>query len=169
MLRWARMGLVFVCVLVVQLAVMSDLLALGAMGDLMLVLAVAAGSVTDPNRGAMYGFAVGITYDLMLGTPFGMSALVYALVGYGVGSSSEWLLQPRTWFHLLVAGVAGVVAVVATVAVAVFVGLAYPVDDILRIAVVVTIWNCMLILPARRIMTWAVGSEDQDEFWMALP
>lgn len=169
LLRWGRMGLVLVGVLVVQLAVVSDLMLLGAMGDLMLLLAIAAASLTGPNRGALYGFAVGITYDLMLTTPFGLSALVYALVGYAVGVASGWFLEPRRWSLLLLTGATSVTAVVTTVGVGLFLGLAYPVDDILRIAVVVAVWNCLLILPARRIMEWVIGSEEQDEFWMALP
>lgn len=167
--RVLRLVLVVFCALLIQLAVVSDLPVMGAVGDLMLVLTVAAGSLTDPDRGAVYGFAVGLTYDLTLGTPFGLSALVYALVGYGVGIAGGWLLEPRRWFYVTVAVAAGVVAVVTTVGVAMLLGLMYPLEEVVRIAVVVAVWNGLLILPARRLMQWVVGSDEPDGFWMALP
>lgn len=156
--------------LTVQLAVVSDLPAWGAVGDLMLLLAIASASVTaDANRGAVAGFAIGMAYDLMLGTPLGLSALVYALVGYGVGAVCGWFTDPPAWFHVLVAPVAGVVAVVTTVGVAMILGLFYPWADVGRIAAVVAIWNAVWVLPLRSLMRWASASNDADDFWMALP
>ena len=41
----------------------------GAIGDLMLVVVVAAGITGGADRGATYGFAAGLLYDLVVDTP----------------------------------------------------------------------------------------------------
>ena len=44
-----------------------------------------SGMVAGPRDGALCGFFIGFVYDLMLRTPFGLSALAYALIGYAAG------------------------------------------------------------------------------------
>ena len=80
------MSLLLVVAVTFQLAVASRLEVFGVQGDLMLLVAVAAGLAAGPDRGATLGFAAGITFDLLLQSPFGLSALTYALVAYLVGS-----------------------------------------------------------------------------------
>lgn len=168
--RAVKLVVVLVLALTLQLTVVSDLPAWGAVGDLMLVLAVATASVSgDAGRAALAGFVIGLTYDLMLGTPFGLSALVYTLVGYGVGTVGGWFAEPPAWFYLLVALVAGVLAVATTVGIAMTLGLFYPWADVVTIAVVVATWNGLLILPLRRLMAAVVRSDESDSFWVALP
>jgi len=163
-----RRGVLLVfAVLVVQVGVVSDLEAFGAFGDLVLLIAIAAGSVGGPDRGALYGFSAGLAYDLLLDTPFGLSALVYALVGYAVGMAAAWVLQPRWWFHLLTAFVGSVVAVLLAVAVTRVLGSEYPADEIARIAGVVAAWNVALILPARRLLQWAIGDDRSERYRVA--
>lgn len=167
--RWAKMALVLFSVLVIQVGVVADLPAFGAVGDLMLLTAIATGSVGGPNRGALYGFCAGLAYDLMLDTPFGLTALVYAVVGYAVGVASGWYLEPRAWYHLTVAALASVVAVALMVGVALVLGLRYPLNDVVRAAAVMVAWNAVLILPARRLLRWAIGEDEPDRFRMAYP
>jgi rod shape-determining protein MreD len=157
-----RAAPVLLGVLMVQVGVMTDLPLFGAIGDLMLLVTLATASVAGPDRGATYGFAVGVLYDLLLDTPFGMSALVYAVVGYAVGVFASWALQPRWWFHVLTAVGGSWVAVVVMVVVARVLGLPYPLDDVVRIALVVSFWNGLLILPARRMMRWVVRDAEDD-------
>jgi rod shape-determining protein MreD len=154
-------------VLVVQVGVVSDLEAFEALGDLVLLLAIAAGSVGGADRGATYGFGAGLAYDLLLDTPFGLSALVYAVVGYGVGMAYAWVLQPRWWFHLVAAFVASVGAVVLAVGVSSLLGSSYAGGEVVRIAGVVSAWNVALMLPARRLVQWAVGDDRAERFRVA--
>lgn len=169
LLRLARMGAVFGGALVLQVAVLSDLQVLGAMADLMLLLAIAAGTLTSPNRAALYGFAAGIAYDALLVTPFGLSALVYALAAYAVAAAIAWLVEVRPWLVLAGTALASAAAVLLMVAITLAFDLAYTAQDVASIAFVVAVWNCLLILPARRIMGWVVGPDDDDDLWMALP
>jgi rod shape-determining protein MreD len=155
-------------VLMIQVGVISNLEAFDAFGDIVLLVAIAAGSVGGPDRGAMYGFCAGIAYDLLLDTPFGMSALVYALVGYAVGMAAVWMIQPRWWFHVASAGVASGVAVLLTALVSRVLGTTYPLEELGRIAGVVAAWNMALILPARRVMQWALGTDPSERYRVAV-
>jgi len=168
LLALRRGALLVFGVLVVQAGVVSDLEAFGAFGDLVLLTALAAGAVGGADRGATYGFAAGLAYDLLLDTPFGLSALVYALVGYGAGLAAAWVLQPRWWSHVLMAFVGSVVAVVLAVVVTRVLGSSYPSGEVVRIAGVVAAWNMALIIPARRLVQWAVGDDRSERYRIAI-
>ena len=45
-------------------------------GDIVLLVAIAAGLESDAEQGAIVGFFAGLTFDLLLDTPVGLSALV---------------------------------------------------------------------------------------------
>jgi rod shape-determining protein MreD len=52
---------------------------------------VATAIVGGPASGAGAGFICGIVADLFVNTPFGLTALVFSLVGFGTGSLSQAL------------------------------------------------------------------------------
>ena len=80
-----RLFMLIVLMVIIQYTVGLDLRIAGAHPDLMLLMPIAAGVVGGPEIGAATGFAAGIATDLLLPTPFGLSALVYSLVGFSVG------------------------------------------------------------------------------------
>lgn len=165
-----RFGLVLFTALVLQAAVMADLLAFGQFGDLLLVLAIAAGLVGGPDRGATLGFVTGLFYDLIVvDTPFGLSALVYAVVGYGVGVAVAWAVQPRRWLLVTIALVATVVGVALSEVVGRVLERGLPLDEVIRIAAVEAVWSVVLILPARRALRWVVGVDRTEPYRIALP
>jgi len=82
---WARLVLVLLGAVVLQVAVVDQLVVLGAHADVMVLLAGAAGLVAGPQRGAVVGFAVGLAADLIVPTPFGLSSLAFVLVGFAFG------------------------------------------------------------------------------------
>ena len=121
-----RAALVLVAALVLQITVLSDLRVFGGLGDLMLALTVAAGLTGGADRGATWGFATGVLYDLVLDTPFGLSALTYALVGYAVGLAGSALLRTSGWWPVGVAAAAGLVQATLYTALANLLGDAFP-------------------------------------------
>jgi rod shape-determining protein MreD len=93
-----RLALVILAVVVLQTTVFSDgLRVFGVMPDLGLVLTVAIAYQQGPERGAAFGFAAGLAIDLFLDTPVGLSALSFALVGYGVGIVKSGMVRPSRW------------------------------------------------------------------------
>jgi rod shape-determining protein MreD len=163
-----RAALVILVVLVVQATLMADLRVAGALGDLVLVLVVAAGLTGGPDRGATYGFVAGLGYDLVLDTPFGLSPLVYALIGFAVGLVGLALLRTSGWWPPAVAAGAAVVQAVLYTALGNLIGVAYPFGGVPTIALVQAAWCAALILPALRVLWWVHGHSEADRLEVVL-
>ncbi|MGD9791839.1 MAG: rod shape-determining protein MreD [Acidimicrobiia bacterium] len=82
-----RTALVAIVVLILQLTLVPNMQIAGASADLMLLFALAAATTAGPDVGAKIAFVYGLVFDLMLQTPFGLSALVYALAAYMFGGA----------------------------------------------------------------------------------
>src|SRR5471032_896327 len=65
--------------------------------------------MAGPDRGAGFGFAAGVLADLFLPTTFGLSALVFCLVGYTTALATRGLVRSSWWLPPIVA--AGVTSV----------------------------------------------------------
>ncbi len=106
-----KLVLVVFVTLLVQSTIGVDITIFGAHPDLMLLLPIAAGIAGDAEEGAVMGFVAGLAADLLLPTPFGLSALVFCLVGFAVGASTGAVTREVWWFPPLVALAASAVAV----------------------------------------------------------
>ena len=153
-----RVGLVILTALVVQFGVVNELRLFDAMGDVMLLVAVAAAIAGDRERGAMVGFVAGLAYDLLLTTPFGLSALAYCLLAYGVGTFDTGALRSTRWLPALAVAAASAVGVALYALLGAVVGQESMVsDDLPVIMAVVAAVNLVLSLPAIRVMRWALA------------
>ena len=115
-------ALVSVLVLL-QVAVVSQLRVDRISADVLLLFSVACGVAAGPDRGALVGFFVGLGYDVFLQTPFGLSALVYCVVAYAVGLFQLPLATHPRWWRAASATVA------STAGVVLWVGLALMLDQ----------------------------------------
>lgn len=154
MLRVARLSLVLVVVLTIQTTWLADLRPFGVTGDLLLLVAVAAGLVAGPERGAVVGFIAGMAMDLVLLTPFGLSALTYLAVGYVVGTVHAGVLRSAPWIPIVVAFVASVVGVVFYVILGQLVGQQFRLPYLPRIVLVTAVMNTVLVYPMMWLMAW---------------
>jgi rod shape-determining protein MreD len=143
--------------LTVQLTLMLDLRVGGIHPDIMVVLPVVAGIVGGPGRGASVGFGTGLVADLFLPTPFGLSALVGCLIGFGVGVATLALDRSALWLPPLAAlGASAIYEVMYAVLGSVLGQPQMLHVDVLRIVVVVSVVNAIVAIPALRLMTWAL-------------
>jgi rod shape-determining protein MreD len=84
--RIAVLGLIVVTGLLIDTVVLADL-AVAGVSPSVLLLSVAAVGLTDGGEaGARFGFSAGLATDLLSGGLLGVTALVYLLAGFGVGS-----------------------------------------------------------------------------------
>ena len=153
-----RTALVLVLALTLQLGMASSITFFGVQGDLLLLVAIAAGIAAGPDRGAAIGFGAGIAYDLMLQTPFGLSALTYALVAYLVGSLQDSVLRAAWWIPVATATAATVLGVILYGVVGTVLGEDLVGWDLLRIAALVGVLNTIAAPFVVRTMRWATGS-----------
>ncbi len=149
--------LVVAVVLTVQEALMSSLRIHGAHPDLMLLLPIAFGLSGGSERGAAMGFVSGLLADLFVGTPFGLSALVYTLIGFGVGMGEGDPLGGGWWVTPLTGTVASAAGVLLYAGLGAAVGEGHMLHDHLAsVTVVVAVVNGLLTIPAARIARWAM-------------
>ena len=149
--------------LTIQSAFVAEMEVFGAHGEVLLLVPIVAGLTAGPERGAVAGFAAGIAVDLLVQTPFGLTALTYCLVGYGVGALQSGVLR-ASWWLPVVSAVAG--SAVGTVLFAVTVSVIGDVDavngDLPGIVLAVAAWNVVLMLPALRIARWVEAAGERN-------
>lgn len=155
-----RASLVLIVAVVLQTSLFTDVRLFDASGDIMLLVAISAGIAGGPDKGAWYGFAAGLLYDLVLTTPVGLSALTYCIAGYFVGSLQSAILRNTWWIPVVTAIVASGLGIMLYVLLGRVIGQPFPFDGVPRIALVVAFINGLLVLPVSRVLRWAVGPVD---------
>jgi|SRR5271166_7086844 len=159
-----RTFLVVLLVLVVQSTIGLDVRVAGAHLDLMLLLPIAAGLALGPEEGAVMGFVAGMASDLLLPTPFGLSALVGCLVGFGVGSMTGRITEGIWWLKSLVALAASAAAVMLYAVLGAVLGQEqFLNDDLVAIVVVVSVVNALLVPFAVPLIRWALVGSGADD------
>ncbi|NLD76210.1 MAG: rod shape-determining protein MreD [Acidimicrobiales bacterium] len=156
----ARLAVVVLVGLVLQVSLFSRFSYDGARPDVMILLALAGGFVLGSDRGAVVGFASGLAFDILLTTPLGLSALVYTLVAYSVGAIGDSVLRSTFWIVPLVAAAGSAVGMILYAVVAeVFGQPAFSGPPLTAIVVVVSAVNAVLAPLAVRAMRWVRQSE----------
>ena len=157
-----RAGLVLVLALVLQAAFVAEMEVFGAHGEVLLLVPIVAALTSGPERGATAGFVAGIAIDLLVQTPFGLTALTYCLVGYAVGAFQSGVLRASWWLPLLAAVAGSAVGTVLFALTVTVVGDVSAVNgDLPRIVLAVVVWNVVLIGPALRLARWVEAGGDQ--------
>jgi rod shape-determining protein MreD len=153
----ARATIVIAVVLVVQQTLVDSVRVGGAHPDLMLLLPIAAGYAVGPDRGAVFGFFAGLVADLFLPTPFGLSALVGCLLGYGTGLATRGLVRSSWWLPSVAAAAATAGGLVAYAILGAVLGDPAMLKTYLAPALVVeTPTAALLAVPVLRFVAWAV-------------
>jgi rod shape-determining protein MreD len=155
----ARVVLVVLLFVIVQNTLMLDLRIGGVHPDIMVLLPIVAGIAGGPARGATMGFGAGLVSDLFLPTPFGLSALVGSVIGFGVGAMTLSVDRSAFWLApVLAAGASAVYEALYAVLGSILGQPQMLHVDLLRIIVVVSVVNTLLAVPALRLVTWALPS-----------
>jgi rod shape-determining protein MreD len=158
-LRWA---LILVTTILLQTTLIARLPIAGERGDVVLLIVIAAGIAGGSQTGAIVGFVFGLTFDLLLQTPLGLSALAYCLTGYAVGALQTGVLRAAWWIPVFSAIAGSAIGVVTFALVGAVVGQDGLVSDRLAaIIVVVALINAVLVLPAVRVVRWALAGGRQ--------
>ncbi|MCY3786348.1 MAG: hypothetical protein OXG47_06420 [bacterium] len=146
-----RSALVLFSVFVLQVGVFDGLRVFGRAAEPLLALAVAGGLVGGWWRGLRLGFAAGLLYDVVAGTPLGLAAFAYALVAAGAGLLQGltvrlwWLVPPFSALGLCLYVLAGEV-----------VGQDHLYNDRFWVTLaVVESWAVVLAAPTLRLVRWA--------------
>jgi rod shape-determining protein MreD len=156
-----RVALVIFLVLMVQQTMMVALRVGGVHPDLLWLLPITAALADGPETGGIVGFWAGLAFDLVLPTPFGLSALVGCLLGYAVGALTA-AVDPRTTWLKPVAALTGSVAADMLFAVlGAILGQPQMVQiDFVALFFMISISSVVFVLPVSRLMRWALAGEN---------
>ena len=157
----ARVAVVVLLTLVLQVVVVSQLPIVGARGNVVLLLAIAAALETDAERGAIAGFASGLALDMLLDTPMGLSALTGALVGWAVGTAKDSVLRDAPAIQLALVGVASALGTLLYAGVAVLFGVTVEPGTLPAIVAVIAVVNVVFSKPMRWALRWAYGPQNR--------
>jgi rod shape-determining protein MreD len=156
-----RVAVVLLSAAVLQRGLFAEVRILGVAVDVFLLLAVAAGIAVGSERGAVIGFFAGLTLDLLVQTPLGLSALVYCLAAYLTGRLYGTTVRSSRWLSAGLVVVATASAVLAYAIVGELFGLGSAVSSSLPVIVaVLCVANAALAPLAIRVVRWAVPDED---------
>lgn len=152
-----RIGLVVLGFVTVQQTLMLDIRVGGVHPDILILLPIATGIAGGPGRGASMGFGAGLVADLFLPTPFGLSALVGSVIGFGVGVTTLFLDRSALWLPPVAALGGSALYEIVYAVVGSVIGQPQMLHvDLVRIVVVVSVTNAVLAIPALRLVTWAL-------------
>jgi rod shape-determining protein MreD len=153
LLRWV---LILSITLVLQVGLFNDVRFWGVHPDLLLLLAVCAGLTGGPGRGAGVGFACGLLLDLFLPGRFGVTALAYALTGYGAGVAGDTVVRPARWISVGLVVLSSAAGTLLYAAIGQLLGQRSLSDPRLATIVgIVSVVNGVLALPALAVCRWA--------------
>jgi rod shape-determining protein MreD len=155
-----RLPPLLLLVVVLHTAVFPQLRVFDVGADVLLMVAIASGVVAGPERGATMGFVAGLLADSFLQTPFGLSALSYSLVGWGVGSFQTRILHATWWIPVLTAAIATAAGTLLFAALGAVVGQDQLVSlRLVPIVGVTALWAAVLNPLFVRLFRWALVTE----------
>lgn len=155
---YVRTALIVLVTLLIQSTVVLDIRVAGAHPDLMLLLPIAAGLVGEPEEAAIVGFVAGIAADLVLPTPFGLTALVGCVVGFVIASGVTASMRSVRLLMVLVALIASAASVMLYAVLGAVLGQQQFLHvDLAAVATVVAVANGVLVLPAVAVMRWVLA------------
>jgi rod shape-determining protein MreD len=153
-----RVAIILLTAAVLERGLFSQLRIHGVAADVLLLVAISAGMVGGPDDGALVGFFAGLTLDLLVQTPLGLSALAYCVTGYVVGLAQGAVVRSTRWQAPALAFAASFLGVGLYVVASLVVGRSGLFNrHLLTIMVVVATVNAILIGVVNRPMRWALG------------
>ena len=153
-----RLGVLILLALVVQVTVFADVRISGVAPELLVLLAVMLGYWAGPQRGPTAAFVIGLLWDVYLPTPLGLSAIVFAMVAFAIGTGGAELFRDSKLQLAAIAGIGTFGAVAGYALLGEVMGQRGLVDmEMLRVAMIAGLINSLLAPLTKPLVTWALG------------
>jgi rod shape-determining protein MreD len=148
----ARIAVLVVVVVFVQIGVISEVPVFGVVVDLSPLVVAFVGLLCGSTLGAATGFALGLLVDLALVQTLGVTSLIFTLIGYWSGRLRELRDPQATLTPLLVGAAASALATMGYSLIEFLLGVDAPVSlELLRQIALGVIVNTIVALPM-----WAI-------------
>lgn len=146
MARPAAIGAVLVLALAVQSTLLTKVTILGVIPQLLFVVVVSIAYLEGENMGVVVGFSGGLLQDFLLPQSIlGLTAFVYVLIAYGVGSLRQFAPSTSVWMPVFAVALASAVAEGSYALLAITMGQQWvSITDTAKIAGLVVLYNTLL-------------------------
>jgi rod shape-determining protein MreD len=158
--RYIRLVLLGLLFLSLQTTIFNEMRPFGVSIEVMLLLAAATGLAKGSETGAIAGFVVGLLYDMVLTTPLGLCAAVFAVVAYLAGLAHSFVHEPTWWSRIVTVMTTSAIGMIllpiafmVTGAEGVFT------TDLWAMVVVVAVFNAVFALPVVWLCSWALSDK----------
>lgn len=160
---WLRLPPVVVLLVLLQVTLVAGLPVFGTKADVLLTATIAGALVIGPERGPVVGLVLGFASDLVLQTPFGLSALTYCLVAFAVGQLQSGWMKPTWWLPTSATVVASGAGIALYAGLGTVLGERAMVERHLVVTVVVAaLLNGLWGMAVRPAMRWALVAVSVD-------
>ena len=165
MIRWLRLLLVIISAVVLQTTLFTHLRIDGVGPDIGLVVTLAVAYEDGPEMGAWFGFIMGLAIDCFLTTPFGLSALSFALTGYAVGVFQSQMVRSTHRVAPFVGFFGGLFGGLVFVTVGALVGQAGFLSlESLKTVVIAAVYDALIAIPLFPLVRWAARQPDHHQW-----
>ena len=143
--------------LALQQTLFVEMQPFGVIDQVVLAFAASAGAAGGPERGAITGFAVGIMFDLTVGSPLGSSAITMGVAGYVAGWCDVVRIDTTWWLAAAFVGLGSAVGEAGVPVVRRFIGEEDAfVPEMAKIIPVVAITSAILSLVLVPLARWCL-------------
>ena len=144
--RVAAIAATVILSITIQSTLLASATLLGVIPQLALVVIVSFAFLDGERVGVATGFFGGLIIDLLLPNSIvGLTALVYTMVGYGVGSFRQFTPGESVWTPVLVVAVASTIAEVGYALLAIMFGQPWiSMSDTAKVVGLVVLYNVLL-------------------------
>lgn len=156
-IRWLRTLAVIAVIAVAQVGTFDQTLVADRIRlDLPLYLLIAIGFVSRSDEAAVLGFVTGLSVDVFQFSPFGLSAMLFAVVAWGLAESQIRLLHPGRVFRT----VQGAMATIGVTTLLWFSGVIFDQDpppftnSTLVTLLLIGLIGAVMVHPATRVARW---------------
>jgi rod shape-determining protein MreD len=101
-----RLVISWCCAVILQVMLAAHIAIVEVVPNLMMIAVVITAVYHSPTRSSLYGFILGLCYDLLAQGPLGCTALIFTLLGYTVSSITKGSFVGNRLVELLVVMVA---------------------------------------------------------------
>lgn len=153
-----RLVPIIVVVFLLQITLFSGLRIDGVAPELPLLLSILISLHLPAERSIVVGFVIGLAYDLALGTPLGLWALVCCLASYPFGVASANLHRTSGTGLWLLGGALSAAGIIGFATAGAMVGRTDLLRGLGRVVLVATAYNLLLSPLVGRGIRWAFAS-----------
>ena len=156
----SRLVAIFVTVFLIQIAVIPHFRLGGYIVDLPVILVVLVALHLDAPNAALAGFLSGLFVDLVLHTPFGMTALTFSLAGYGTSSVASQITERNIFVRSFTVALLAATATSLFAGIGALIGLEYVTRlELGAIALVTAVAALPITLVLAPLVRWAFPLE----------